>query len=325
MKKNRKASTFLSLAMIGSLGTTLTWSDNSHACALETYLSSVCVMALVGNQTSGFGNTYLPAVGQVLPINQNQALYSLMGNTYGGSYPNTFGLPDLRGRVVVGAGAYTDNFGATVYQIGSKGGDRAVIVPVPAHIHGLSGAKVQYSPGTLAGALDMSTVTFNTSLSGVTANTSLLGVTAATSFTGLTASIDGSTLTLNGSGTGGTMSNSPNGASLTTTTLPTRIYSSAAPSVTMASGSIQGTAAVKFNGTPTTTLSGNPTTVLTGNPTTTITGTPKVVIGGVPTILVGGTTDNAGSPTAYISTMQPYVAMVYFIATKNAIYPTSDN
>ena len=324
MKKNRKATTFLSLAMIGSLGTTLTWSETSHACAYEPYLSSVCLMALTGSQTNGFGNTYLPALGQILPVNGNQALYSLLGNTYGGNSPSSFALPDLRGRVIIGAGVYTDSYGTTVYQIGTKGGDRVVTVPVPAHIHGLSSARVQYSPGTLAGALDMSTVAFNTSLSGVTATTSLMGVTAATSFTGLTASIDGSTLTLNGSGTGGTLNNSPNGTSLTTTTLPTRIYSSAAPSVAMAAGSIQGTAAVKFNGTPTTTLSGTPTTALTGTPTTTITGTPKVNIVGAPTLQVGGATDIAGSQTPYISTMQPYVVMGYFIATQNALYPVAD-
>ena len=36
--------------------------------------------------------------GQLLPINQNQSLYSLLGTTYGGDGRTTFGLPDLRGR-----------------------------------------------------------------------------------------------------------------------------------------------------------------------------------------------------------------------------------
>jgi microcystin-dependent protein len=39
--------------------------------------------------------------GQILPINQNQALYSLMGTTYGGDGRTTFALPDLRGRVPI--------------------------------------------------------------------------------------------------------------------------------------------------------------------------------------------------------------------------------
>ena len=39
--------------------------------------------------------------GQVLPINQNTALFSLLGTTYGGNGTTTFQLPDLRGRVAV--------------------------------------------------------------------------------------------------------------------------------------------------------------------------------------------------------------------------------
>lgn len=42
--------------------------------------------------------------GQLLPINQNQALFSLLGTTYGGNGQTTFALPDLRGRAAVGEG-----------------------------------------------------------------------------------------------------------------------------------------------------------------------------------------------------------------------------
>lgn len=42
--------------------------------------------------------------GQLLPINTNQALFSILGTTYGGNGQTTFALPDLRGRAVVGAG-----------------------------------------------------------------------------------------------------------------------------------------------------------------------------------------------------------------------------
>ena len=42
--------------------------------------------------------------GQLLAINQNQALFSLLGTTFGGDGRTTFGLPDLRGRVPVGVG-----------------------------------------------------------------------------------------------------------------------------------------------------------------------------------------------------------------------------
>ncbi len=42
--------------------------------------------------------------GQILPISQNTALFSILGTTYGGDGRTTFALPDLRGRVPVGAG-----------------------------------------------------------------------------------------------------------------------------------------------------------------------------------------------------------------------------
>ena len=43
--------------------------------------------------------------GQLLPINQNQALYSLLGTTYGGNGTTTFGLPNLQGSAVLGFGS----------------------------------------------------------------------------------------------------------------------------------------------------------------------------------------------------------------------------
>ncbi len=68
--------------------------------------------------------------GQVLPINQNQALFSLLGTTYGGDGRTTFGLPDLRGRVAM-------HLGGSHIQ-GEKGGSEAVTLnqsEMPAHMH----------------------------------------------------------------------------------------------------------------------------------------------------------------------------------------------
>lgn len=48
---------------------------------------------------------WLPCNGQLVPVQQYQALYALLGNTYGGVSMQTFGLPDLRGYAVIGAGA----------------------------------------------------------------------------------------------------------------------------------------------------------------------------------------------------------------------------
>jgi len=47
---------------------------------------------------------YALAQGQLLPINQNQALFSILGTTYGGNGQTTFALPDLRGRTYIGWG-----------------------------------------------------------------------------------------------------------------------------------------------------------------------------------------------------------------------------
>ncbi|HEU0134386.1 MAG TPA: tail fiber protein, partial [Allosphingosinicella sp.] len=73
--------------------------------------------------------------GQFLPINQNQALFSLLGTTYGGNGQTTFALPDLRGRLAMHEGAG--------HTLGEKGGTESVtlnIQQLPQHLHFLQGA-----------------------------------------------------------------------------------------------------------------------------------------------------------------------------------------
>lgn len=73
--------------------------------------------------------------GQLLPIAQNTALFSLLGTTYGGDGRTTFGLPDARGRTLVHAGIGP---GLTHRNLGSKGGTEAVqlnIQNLPSHSH----------------------------------------------------------------------------------------------------------------------------------------------------------------------------------------------
>jgi microcystin-dependent protein len=67
--------------------------------------------------------------GQLLPINQNQALFSLLGTTYGGNGITSFALPDLRGRVPRGMG--------NGYTLGQTGGGELPIssANLPAHTH----------------------------------------------------------------------------------------------------------------------------------------------------------------------------------------------
>ena len=67
--------------------------------------------------------------GQILPINQNQSLYSLLGTTYGGDGRTSFGLPDMRGRCAVHRG----NENGIDVQLGQKGGQET---------HTLTGAEM---------------------------------------------------------------------------------------------------------------------------------------------------------------------------------------
>ncbi|MEA3063098.1 MAG: hypothetical protein QOJ94_2879 [Sphingomonadales bacterium] len=70
------------------------------------------------------------ANGQLLPINQNQALFSLFGTTYGGNGQTTFALPDLRGRVAIHFGN-----GFTQGQAGGEEAHTVTMGEMPAHNH----------------------------------------------------------------------------------------------------------------------------------------------------------------------------------------------
>ncbi|PVX27897.1 phage tail protein [Sphingomonas pokkalii] len=75
--------------------------------------------------------------GSLLPITANQPLYSLLGTTYGGDGRTTFGLPDLRGRAVMGAkNPATQN--KLPYSVGNAGGAETVtlnMAQIPQHQH----------------------------------------------------------------------------------------------------------------------------------------------------------------------------------------------
>jgi microcystin-dependent protein len=76
--------------------------------------------------------------GQLLAIAENDALFQLIGTTYGGDGQNTFALPDLRSRIPVHAGTGP---GGTAYQLGQAGGAESVTLTanqIPAHSHALN-------------------------------------------------------------------------------------------------------------------------------------------------------------------------------------------
>ena len=73
--------------------------------------------------------------GQLLPINQNQGLFSLLGTTFGGDGRVNFGLPDLRGRVPIHVGSG--------HTLGERGGEQAhtlSISELPTHVHPMNGS-----------------------------------------------------------------------------------------------------------------------------------------------------------------------------------------
>lgn len=86
--------------------------------------------------------------GQLLPINQNQALFSLLGTTYGGNGQTNFALPDLRGRVPMHAGAG--------YARGERPGAGSVTLTqaqMPAHGHVLNATTASADRSTPADGL----------------------------------------------------------------------------------------------------------------------------------------------------------------------------
>ena len=73
--------------------------------------------------------------GQILPIDGNEALFSILGNSYGGNARTTFGLPDMRGRVAVGP---RTGPGLSTYREGNQGGTETNTLStaqLPAHNH----------------------------------------------------------------------------------------------------------------------------------------------------------------------------------------------
>lgn len=91
----------------------------------EPFLSEIRIMSF------GFApKGWALANGQLLPINQNQALFSLLGTTYGGDGRVNFGLPDNRGRVPISAG--------NGHTLGERGGEQAHTLntsEIPQHNH----------------------------------------------------------------------------------------------------------------------------------------------------------------------------------------------
>ena len=89
--------------------------------------------------------------GQLLPILPNSGLFSVIGTTYGGDGENTFGLPDLRGRVPMHAGAGP---GLAAWALGEKGGSETHALTEnqgPSHTHAVGASSLYGDSATPVG------------------------------------------------------------------------------------------------------------------------------------------------------------------------------
>lgn len=244
-KKASRAATILLGAVCAA------WAPASHACSDTPVLSSICIMATPAT-FGNFNRQYVPAAGQQLQINQNTALYSLIGVTYGGNGQTTFNLPDLRGRVIMGANT-------TNYPAGKNGGAETLkltVAQLPPHNFQIAAIPV-----------DLTKITATTSLTGLAGSANLSGVNITGPATGLT---------IKASSSGG--QTTPAGNYLgKASTATAAIYSSVTPDGTLNTNSIAGNLSLTVGSgvTAPVVISGTPATVIGG--TATASGTTNVV------------------------------------------------
>ncbi len=112
--------------------------------------------------------------GQLLSISQNQALFSLLGTTYGGDGVSNFALPDMRGRVLVHNGQAPG--GPTVYTMGQIGGAESVTLTVaqmPTHSHTVNAVTTDGNQNVPTGSLPANTKILDKEYSDAAANTTM--------------------------------------------------------------------------------------------------------------------------------------------------------
>jgi len=107
----------------------------SNAKLMEGYIAEIRMFA--GNFAP---RNWAYCSGQILQINTNQALFSLVGTTYGGNGTTTFALPNMQSRVAIGTG---NGPGLAPVQLGELKGSETntlTVANLPAHTHAIAGA-----------------------------------------------------------------------------------------------------------------------------------------------------------------------------------------
>jgi len=125
-----------------------------------------------------FAGTFAPSGyafcdGQLLPIAQNAALFSLLGTTYGGNGTTTFGLPDLRGRAPIHKG---QGPGLTSRSLGAMGGSETntlTVAQMPSHKHDVYAVSSVGNQTTPTGNLMADTNLFDKEYSDANADTTM--------------------------------------------------------------------------------------------------------------------------------------------------------
>lgn len=113
--------------------------------------------------------------GQLLPINQNQALFSLLGTTFGGNGQVTFALPDNRGRTPIHVGG-----GHTLGERGGEAAHTLSISALPTHIHTLQASSVGVSTNVPSGSTPWGNTSPTNVYNGAGANLSAMNAASIT-------------------------------------------------------------------------------------------------------------------------------------------------
>lgn len=231
-----------------------------------------------------FNRQFVLAAGQELPINSYTALYSLIGVTYGGNATTTFKLPDLRTRFLVGADGVNYVAGAT----GGKNTINLTTAQLPPHLFTLTALPVDLTKVTTSTVLPTLSGTVAIAATTVTGNLSDAKINVVSSGTVV------------GTPAGSYLGKPPNALG--------NLYSTGTPDATLNAGAITG-------GTVSVAIPASTSTVTL--PGSTVAG----AVGGTAT--VSGNTNVIGTGAA-IDIRPNYIAMTYYIAVTNGIYPSRD-